>query len=148
MRHSGLGRSHDDPYQVLGVSTGASRQDIARAYRRAAHEVHPDTQPDDPRARARFQALTEAYGLLSDPGRRADYDRRHAPDRPDALARRTDPPFLIPPHGQQIWAGPVRVEPPAAQTRDHGERGSPPADVEDPPVILGRWLGLRRSRPW
>jgi curved DNA-binding protein CbpA len=64
-----------DPYELLGVATDASRQDIVRAYHRAVHRVHPDTCPQDPDAAARFQALTEAYDLLSDPQRRADFDR-------------------------------------------------------------------------
>jgi curved DNA-binding protein CbpA len=73
-----------DPYQVLGVTAGASRQDIARAYRRAAQAAHPDARPADPGAAARFRALTDAYDLLSDAGRRADYDRRHPPQQPPA----------------------------------------------------------------
>jgi curved DNA-binding protein CbpA len=55
MEHPAPGRSHHDPYQVLGVDTGASRQDIARAYRRAIQRAHPDAQPADPQAAARFQ---------------------------------------------------------------------------------------------
>jgi DnaJ-domain-containing protein 1 len=43
MQHSGPGRSDEDPYQVLGVNVGASREDIVRAYRRAVYHAHPDT---------------------------------------------------------------------------------------------------------
>ncbi|MBO0809173.1 MAG: J domain-containing protein, partial [Actinobacteria bacterium] len=70
-------RRDRDPYAVLGVPADASRQDIVRAYRRAAQLAHPDTQPQDPQAAARFGALSDAYQTLSDPGRRADYDREH-----------------------------------------------------------------------
>jgi curved DNA-binding protein CbpA len=148
MQHPGPGRSHEDPYRVLGVDTGASRRDIARAYRRAVHDAHPDTQPADPQATARFQALTDAYDLLSDPGRRADYDRQHPAGPPDTIAPRPDwLPIVSAPHGQPIWAGPVRIEPPAAQPRSSGNRSSPAADFEDPPVILGRPPARRGSWP-
>src|SRR5204862_4626385 len=79
MGQSPSGRRRLNPYRVLGVDTGASRQDIARAYRRAVHGAHPDAQPADPRAVARFRELTDAYDLLSDSARRAAYDRTHHP---------------------------------------------------------------------
>src|SRR5438067_636943 len=82
MNHARLGRTHVDPYRVLGVSVGASQQDITRAYRRAVQHAHPDAQPHDPQAVARFRALTDAYELLRDPGRRADYDRYHPAPEP------------------------------------------------------------------
>jgi hypothetical protein len=147
MEHSGLRPGHDDPYGVLGVAAGASRQDIARAYRRAVQGAHPDAQPEDPQASARFRALTDAYDLLSDAGRRAAYDREHpgaatpgtppprAP-RPGTGPRRGGSPGLAgPPHRPLIWAGPVHVEPPAAGGTRH--QPGPPAAIEDPAVILG-----------
>jgi curved DNA-binding protein CbpA len=148
MEHPAPGRSHSDPYRVLGVDTGASRQDIVRAYRRAVQGAHPDAQPADPRAAARFRELTDAYDLLSDPARRAAYDRVHhpaggqpSPPQP-AMARWPGPRHpLAPPPGQPVWAGPVHIEPPAApaSAQDPGRR--PAADVEDPPVVLGTWRG-------
>jgi curved DNA-binding protein CbpA len=148
MQHPGPGQGREDPYQVLGVDTRASERDIARAYRRAVHDAHPDTQPDDPRATARFQALTDAYDLLSDPGRRADYDRQHPAGPPDTIARSPGSPLIFSaPHGQPIWAGPVRIETPAAQPPRHDAGGSPAADFEDPPVILGRRPGHRGRWP-
>lgn len=71
-----------DPYACLGVAPDATRDDIRRAYRRRAKNTHPDHNPNDPDAAARFQALQDAYALLSDPERRARYDARqtrHAP---------------------------------------------------------------------
>src|ERR1700719_2067469 len=111
MEHVGPGRDRGDPYAVLGVSTDASQRDIARAYRRAVRHAHPDAQPHDPQAAARFRALTDAYELLGHPDRRADYDR--GPGRTGASPRRPGSPFLGPPPSQLIWAGPVHVEPPA-----------------------------------
>jgi len=160
MEYPAPGRSRYDPYRVLGVGPGASRQDIARAYRRAVQRVHPDAQPTDPRAAARFQQLTDAYDLLSDPARRAAYDRMHRPGAgpssqppppryPSAAPRRLGSPRpLVPPHGQPIWAGPVHIEPPAAPASQQDSAGPPEAEVEDPPVILGAWPGHRSSWQW
>ena len=90
MEHAGPGRNPGDPYSVLGVSADASQRDIARAYRRAVQHAHPDTHPHDRAAAARFRALTDAYELLGDPDRRADYDRGRSaqePSRQPPLAR-------------------------------------------------------------
>jgi curved DNA-binding protein CbpA len=157
MGQSPPGRRRLNPYRVLGVDTGASRQDIARAYRRAVHGAHPDAQPADPRAAGRFRELTDAYDLLTDPARRAAYDRTHhpaaepggqpPPPRP-SMARWPGSPHLLPPlYGQQVVAGPVHIEPPAAPAREQDPAGPPAADVEDPPVILGAWRG-RWDWPW
>jgi curved DNA-binding protein CbpA len=56
------------------VRPGASHDEIARAYRRLAHDVHPDTHPGDPDAARRFRVITEAYEVLGNPDRRARYD--------------------------------------------------------------------------
>jgi molecular chaperone DnaJ len=64
-----------DHYEVLGVGRDAPADEIKRAYRRLAREQHPDTNPGDPGAEARFKEATAAYEALSDPQRRARYDR-------------------------------------------------------------------------
>jgi curved DNA-binding protein CbpA len=141
------GQGRHDPYQVLGVSAGASQRDIVQAYRQAAQRAHPDARPGDPAAAARFQALTEAYELLSDPGRRAGYDRGHRAAGPSSplpqpagavLRRRSSAYLLEPPWHQPIWAGPVLIEPPAGSpaTGQHRRR-TPAAEWSDPPVVLG-----------
>src|SRR3954469_15429045 len=87
-----------DHYAVLGVSRGASAEEIRTAYRRAARASHPDLHPEDPTAPERFKQVQVAYEILGDPGRRAAYDtpvrqagpRRapaYDPDEPVSLAR-------------------------------------------------------------
>jgi molecular chaperone DnaJ len=61
-------------YRILGISPGASTEEVKRAYRRLAKELHPDRHSNDPAATAKFQALNEAHAVLSDPEARARYD--------------------------------------------------------------------------
>jgi len=63
-----------DYYEVLGVDRGASHADIKRAFRRLARRYHPDVNPDDADAEGRFKEVAEAYEVLRDPERRAQYD--------------------------------------------------------------------------
>lgn len=63
-----------DYYEVLGVGRQASADDLKRAFRKIAMDSHPDRNPDDPAAAARFKEASEAYTVLSDPGRRRNYD--------------------------------------------------------------------------
>ncbi|HUF13668.1 MAG TPA: molecular chaperone DnaJ [Longimicrobiales bacterium] len=70
-----MATSTKDYYQVLGVSETASADDIKKAYRRLAKQYHPDANPDDSSAAERFKEVGEAYGVLSDAGKRAQYDQ-------------------------------------------------------------------------
>jgi len=62
-------------YKILGVSRGASDDELKKAFRRQAKAHHPDRNPDDPEAERRFVEVNEAYDVLSDPQKRAAYDR-------------------------------------------------------------------------
>ena len=65
----------EDFYALLGVRPNASAEDIKRAYRQRARELHPDANPSDAAAEERFKAVSRAYEVLSDPQQRAMYDR-------------------------------------------------------------------------
>ncbi|QQS34224.1 MAG: molecular chaperone DnaJ [Acidobacteriota bacterium] len=67
--------SKRDYYEILGVSRNAGDTDIKRAYRQLAVKYHPDKNPDDPAAEEKFKEAAEAYSVLSDPQKRAAYDR-------------------------------------------------------------------------
>ena len=64
-----------DYYEVLGVSKGASEEEIKKAYRRLAKQNHPDLHPGDKEAEERFKEINEAYGILSDPEKKSRYDQ-------------------------------------------------------------------------
>ena len=153
-----------DLYQLLGVPRGASREEIALAWRRRARAEHPDARPADAAAPGRFRALAEAWRVLGDPARRAVYDRALAREQQPA-ARVPAPPGRVPVRrvadlggpgsltprvpmpGPPLRAGPVRVE---------GPRPSSPPDGWDEQdlrlAVLAelalRYLAADRDRPW
>jgi len=62
-------------YEFLGVSRDCNDQELKTAYRRLAMQFHPDRNPDNPEAEEKFKQASEAYQVLSDPQKRAAYDR-------------------------------------------------------------------------
>lgn len=64
-----------DYYKILGVDKNIPQKDIRSAYRKRAKQFHPDLHPNDPKAKAKFQALSEAFEVLNDPEKRAKYDK-------------------------------------------------------------------------
>jgi curved DNA-binding protein CbpA len=147
--HGGPG---PDLYQLLGVARGASREQIAQAWRRRARDEHPDARPSDAAAPGRFRALAGAWQVLGDPGRRAAYDRALAREQPAARVTvrrpagpgRATPPVRAP--GPPLRAGPVRVD---------GPRPVPPGAGWDEEIRLAvlaelalRYLAAGRGRPW
>ncbi len=64
-----------DYYKILGVDKTIPQKDVKRAYLKRAKQFHPDLHPDDPKAKAKFQALQEAYDVIGDADKRAKYDK-------------------------------------------------------------------------
>ena len=98
-----------DPEELLGLTPDASPEDLTRAYRRLARQIHPDVT-DDPAAAEHFRALTAAYHRLL---------AAAAAPRPRSVpvpVRRTQPPGRPP-----LVAGPVHVQPPSRHGREGGD---------------------------
>src|SRR4029079_8182075 len=64
-----------DPYEMLGVSKGASQEDIKKAYRKLAKKLHPDSNKKDPKAATKFAELNGAYEIVGDEDKRKACDR-------------------------------------------------------------------------
>ena len=85
-----------DYYNILGVNRDASERDIKQAYRRLARKYHPDVNPGDKSAEAKFKQVNEAYEVLSDEEKRQfasheHFDSLHTLHRADVLASGRDP---------------------------------------------------------
>jgi DnaJ-class molecular chaperone len=81
-----------DLYKTLGVAESADSAAIKKAYRNLAKEYHPDVTGNDKKKTERFKEINEAYGVLGDDQKRAEYDRlRRAPIRPDGMPEGFDP---------------------------------------------------------
>jgi molecular chaperone DnaJ len=80
-----------DYYEILGVTRRATRAEITRAYKRLARKYHPELNPGDEEARRRFEEIAEAYEVLSDPKKRALYDRYgwRRDEMPEAQEKKT-----------------------------------------------------------
>jgi DnaJ-class molecular chaperone len=116
------------PYEVLGVKSDASPDEIRKAYRKLAKQLHPDLNPGKPEAEARFKNVTAAYDLLSDADKRARYDRGEIDE---SGAER--PHYSYRPHAE------------GAQGWKYGAQGEmDPADLEDLFAMFGS--GARRGR--
>src|SRR5262249_35217071 len=64
-----------DYYEILGVARDVGPDELKKAYRKLAHQFHPDKNPNNPEAEAKFKEASEAYAILSDDEKRAQYDR-------------------------------------------------------------------------
>jgi hypothetical protein len=122
-------REQRDPYGVLGVRREAAPAEIARAYRRAAQATHPDGGGCGAGAE-RFQAVSDAYDVLRDPGRRAGYDRRHPLPRQQAAGAAGGAVRYAAPGSQHLVLG---SRPPSAAVRPTPWVG----DVDEVPPVRG-----------
>lgn len=64
-----------DYYKILGVDKNIPQKDVRKAYLKRTKQFHPDLHPNDPKAKAKFQALNEAYDVINDPEKRKLYDQ-------------------------------------------------------------------------
>ena len=69
------GSGYRDYFKVLGVERNADSDDIKRAFRKLARQYHPDVNPGDTSAEAKFKEVSEAYEVLSDPDKRSKYEQ-------------------------------------------------------------------------
>ena len=133
-------REPRDPYRVLGVRREASAAEIVRAFRRAARATHPDAGGA---GAGRFQAVSDAYDVLRDPGRRLGYDRRH-PVPPQQVADAGGSVRYAAPGSQHVVLGPR----PTSAIALAGEMGVPTlpglSDVEE--IFRVAFLLLRGNR--
>lgn len=121
----------DDPYATLGVSKTATDDEIRSAYRKLAKQCHPDLNPGKPAAEERFKAISTAYDLLSDPQKRARFDRGEI----DASGQERPPerPFYRS-YGDQ-----------AGRTKYRTEQSFDPEDIEDIFSAFGGGAGPGRG---
>jgi hypothetical protein len=80
-----------DAYAALGLTSEATAEQVRSAYRHLAHALHPDANPGDTAAAARFRQVAQAYQVLGDPWRRRQYDLLRAAPRPGPRAARHAP---------------------------------------------------------
>ena len=116
------GEGEADLYQLLGVRREATRAEIAQAWRRRTRTEHPDARPADAAAPGRFRALSRAWQVLSDPARRAAYDRARDIGRTPSRAAVRRVPVRHPPQASAPGGMPPLLRTP--QPRRHAARGA------------------------
>lgn len=119
-------RTSQDYYEILGVPRDASAEQIKRAFRKLALKWHPDRNKNNPAAEERFKAINEAYEVLSDPEKRAKYDKYGEHWR---QAEAYEAAGIDPNAGTRWWSGPGGAY--RVYVHDVGPDGATSAQVED-----------------
>jgi DnaJ-class molecular chaperone len=137
-----------DYYEMLGLARSADQEDVRGAFKRRAH-LHPDKHPGDEGATARYAEITEAYATLSDPDRRAAYDRDLDSGaggvRATGVAGADLPPDYVEgvnftvDLGRELYEATKGIDPKAAAT-NLAEKVTTPEGREE---IKGAWASLR-----
>jgi len=132
----------DDPYSILGLSRTATPEEIRKAFRAVAKADHPDLNPGDAAAEARFKAANAAHDLLSDPEKRARFDRGEI----DAAGQEAPPRGYYRDHAGGAQGARYRGtgDPFGGQGTGWGGAGMDADDLED---ILGMFGGGRAAGP-
>lgn len=110
----------DDPYKVLGISQGATQDEIKRAYRKKAKECHPDLHPNDPNAERRMNEVNEAYDMLMNPDKYAQ--RRAQQQAQQQYSQQYGNPYGNA-YGQQSYGGYQQTQQGYGQQRQGGYGG-------------------------
>lgn len=95
----------NDFYSLLGIKRGASQEDIKRAYRKAVFRFHPDRNPGDDEAAGKFKQVLDAYEVLSDVSKRANYDQVTRPAQDERAAEEEPGEEESPPFGSATGNG-------------------------------------------
>lgn len=122
-------RTRLDPYAVLGVARDATPLQVARAHRRLAKEHHPDLHEGADAAAERMRRINEAWMVLSDPARRAEYDAASGIPTQGHWAASRSPITPSPPTSTRTWA---TWRATAADTRQAPPTARPPGEVPTP----------------
>ena len=80
---------HKDYYKILGVSRDADESEIKKAFRKLAKQYHPDTNNGNPEAEKKFREINEAYSVLSDEGKRKEYDESQQKEQSSSVKSET-----------------------------------------------------------
>ena len=136
-----------DFYETLGVARDASEADIKKAYRKLARQYHPDRNPGDKQAEARFKEIQSAYDVLSDKTKREQYDRFGTTGGPGGGFPRRQPVRRGGGAGGSPF-GNVNPEDLSDLFRQFGGMGGTGGGVQiDPEELFGGRRTARRSRP-
>ncbi len=140
-----------DPYQVLGVSPGASQEEIKRAYRQKAKECHPDLHPDDPNANQKMNEVNEAYDLLMHPEKYQSWQQQRQRPQSGGYGSYGNPYQQyggFNPFGQQGYGGWVDLDDLFGYgARSRGFSFQPPQEMpEDSPAMRAAVQDIRAGR--
>lgn len=137
-----------DPYEILGVAADATGEDVKAAFRRLAMDTHPDRNPGDAAAEARFKDVNAAYQILGDEEKRAAWDRGERDEATPPGASATGVPGIDDPDVAAILNFAQEVGPEIVETLKAADTGEPiGARVARAGKNLGRLVAAKAKTP-